>query len=101
MTDSMSDETYSGFGDFFNRLTQMEKRGEGELDKLTNGAWTDEMEMMLNDMVMTGLVDGGENVDGGLPYATADSFHIADDLGVDLDISTLSSWDIDAAIGVF
>lgn len=88
ITDGMSDGIDFGLGDLFHQLTRVERRGEGELEKLTNGGsgeWTDEMEVMLDEMfalTSTGLVGGGENVEGRLPYPTADPFDIAVDLGV-------------------
>ena len=61
------------------------------------GEWTTEMETerMLDEMiVMSGLVDDGE------PFSTAEysDLGLGVDLGLSLDMSTLSGWDMDAAV---
>jgi hypothetical protein len=66
------------------------------------GDWTNETEIknMLDEMIaMTGLADGGE-VEIGYPYATTGYTDIRADpgFGVDLDMSTLHSWNMDAAV---
>jgi hypothetical protein len=114
MTDSSENEIGSilrlvGMDEPCNRVVTEQTREGKEMDIETTdlceyfaGDWTNEMEMkkMLDEMIaMTGLADGGE-VEVGYPYATAGYTDIGADpgFGVDLDMSTLHSWNMDPAV---
>ena len=90
MMDNVREETGSGLGDFSIGVTQAEELEGKEPEKFTNGDWASEMEMemMLGEMIA--MTELAASVEG--PYASG-SF------GIDLDISTPSSWDMDAAVG--
>jgi hypothetical protein len=115
ITPRTGDETGSGLvfvgmGDRFIRAKQMQAREGKEVEDYTDfadgesvirdysaGEGKDEMERMLDEMI--GLVDG--EIEIGLPYTTSEYFDIGAGLGLsmDLDMATLSGWDIDAAMG--
>jgi len=64
--------------------------------------WTTDMETerMLDEMIaMTGLVGGGETFPTAEYSDIGMDTRLAVDLGLNLDVSTLSGWDMDAAVG--
>jgi hypothetical protein len=120
--DNGADETGPGL-DFlemserFDRTTKAQARekenhssfadGETEIYGYSVTEWQKEMEMesLLDEMIaMTGLVEDEETL-ADSPYASVDfpdigvSLGLGMDLGVNLDMTTLGGWDMDAAVG--